>query len=74
MIIEIKDGDEYENALHALKMAIVYVNNNLRSGVEGSHPERRSTTWWVNYMNDVKIAKTLSLLLDKLEKIEDSGK
>ena len=74
MIIEIKDGEEYENTIHALMTAIRYVNNRLKEGIESPHPERRSTIWWTNFMDDIKIAKTLSSLLDKLEKIEDGGK
>lgn len=70
MTIEIADGEERTNITNALMCAITYTNSRLRSGVESSHPERRSTDWWDNFAHDVGVAKTLSVLLDKIEKCD----
>jgi hypothetical protein len=52
-------------------MAIEYVNDRLKSGVDsGGHACRREILWWENFMNDVKLATTLKRLLVKLEKLE----
>ena len=68
MKIEIKDGEELKNTVHALMQAIRYVNDKLKSSIDSSHhPEWRSTAWWSNFKSDVDIARTLSALLDKLE-------
>lgn len=67
MKIEISDGEELSNAKHALMHAIACVNARMKDGIGGTHPERRPTHWWDNFAEDVKIARTLSALLDKLE-------
>ncbi|MBR2882067.1 MAG: hypothetical protein IKB96_07060 [Prevotella sp.] len=72
MTIEIKDDDERTDVTHALMCAISYTNSRLRGGVESAHPERRSTEWWDNFKHDVEVARTLSSLLDKIEKQKDN--
>ena len=73
MKIEITDGDELTKTIDALMCAIRYTNSRLKEGTESPHPERRSTIWWNNFERDVDVARTLSALLDKLEKREESN-
>ena len=68
MKIDIGDIEEVEVIKKALMCAIAYTNARLKLGVDSSHPERRPTSWWDNFKHDVEVAKTLSTLLDKIEK------
>lgn len=72
MKIEIKDDEELKSTTHALRVAIIYVNDKLSSGVTRPHSERRPTAWWDNFKSDIDVAKTLRALLDKLESKEGS--
>lgn len=70
LAINFETPAEVENAAHSVRMAIEYVNDRLKSGVDGGHACRREIQWWENFMYDVKMATTLKRLLVKLEKLE----
>lgn len=68
--IEVACVEKLIDIKHALTTAVVYVNNVISMGVNNPHPERRSTEWWSKLQDDVRVAKTLSSLIDSVEKTE----
>lgn len=62
---------EVKNAAHSVRMAMEYMNDRLKSGVDKGHACRRELLWWENFLDDVKLAITLKRLLVKLEKLEN---
>ena len=63
MQIKINNDEE-----HALEVAIQYVHERLRKGLEvtGAHAYRNSSDWWHNFEKDVAVAQALRQILDKL--------
>ena len=71
MTIEIADTElDAESLAHAVRMAIAYVFDRLRSGVKQAHPDRLDRSWYVGFMDDVGIAKRLRRLLEALDPTE----
>lgn len=71
--IEVKCTEKLEDIRHALVIAIIRVNNTIKTGVDLAHPERRGAEWWDNLQNEVKVAKTLNSLLDDVEKVQKTA-
>ena len=66
MNIEI-DDDDIESAEHAIKCAIVYTTDRMRTGVNSPHPERKDMDWYSKFEDDLNVAKSLKRILDSIE-------
>lgn len=68
MTIEIDDSVLDRGCLaHTVRVAIVYIFNRMRNGVEQPHPDRHDADWYRNFTDDVYRALRLRRLLEALD-------
>lgn len=71
MTIEIDDATLDQGCLaDTVRVAIVYIFDRLRNGVEQPHPDRHDKDWYENFTDDVYRALRLRRLLEVLDPTE----
>ena len=71
MKIEIDDAVLDQGCLaNAVRVAIVYIFDRLRNGVEQPHPDRHDVDWYKRFTDDVYHALRLRRLLERLDPSE----
>ena len=71
MTIEINDSTlDRECLADTVRVAIVYIFDRLRNGVEQPHPDRHDKGWYKNFTDDVFRALRLRRLLEALDPTE----
>ena len=75
MTIEVSDAVLDQGCLaDTVRVAIVYIFDRLRCGVEQSHPDRHDQEWYRNFTDDVYRALRLRRLLEVLDPTEKKEK
>lgn len=71
MTIEINDAElDRETLAGTVRVAIVYIFDRLRNGVEQPHPDRHDKDWYRRFTDDVFRALRLRRLLEVLDPSE----
>ena len=56
-----------ETLANTIRVALVYIFDRLRNGVEQAHPDRHNDTWYSLFMEDVSRARCLRHLLEAID-------